>query len=77
MRDDLIKYLDEHKIPSMIYYPVSLHLQQAYRYLGYKESDFPVSGTLCREVLSLPVHTEMEQDQLEFITRKILSFFER
>jgi dTDP-4-amino-4,6-dideoxygalactose transaminase len=77
MRDDLIKYLDEHKIPSMIYYPVPLHLQEAYRYLGYKESDFPVSGTLCREVLSLPVHTEMEQDQLEFITQKILSFFER
>lgn len=77
IRDDLIKYLDEHKIPSMIYYPVPLHLQEAYRYLGYKESDFPVSGTLCREVLSLPVHTEMEQDQLEFITQKILSFFER
>jgi dTDP-4-amino-4,6-dideoxygalactose transaminase len=77
MRDDLLKYLDEHKIPSMIYYPVPLHLQEAYRYLGYKESDFPVSGTLCREVLSLPVHTEMEQDQLEFITQKILSFFER
>jgi dTDP-4-amino-4,6-dideoxygalactose transaminase len=52
-------------------------LQEAYRYLGYKESDFPVSATLCKEVLSLPVHTEMEQDQLEFITQKILSFFER
>lgn len=77
MRGDLIKYLDEHKIPSMIYYPAPLHLQEAYRYLGYKESDFPVSATLCKEVLSLPVHTEMEQDQLEFITQKILSFFER
>jgi len=77
MRGDLIKYLDEHKIPSMIYYPAPLHLQEAYRYLGYKESDFPVSVALCEEVLSLPVHTEMEQDQLEFITQKILSFFER
>jgi dTDP-4-amino-4,6-dideoxygalactose transaminase len=77
MRDDLKKYLDEQKIPSMIYYPAPLHLQEAYRYLGYKESDFPVTGTLCKEVLSLPVHTEMEQDQLEYITQKILGFFER
>jgi dTDP-4-amino-4,6-dideoxygalactose transaminase len=77
LRDDLKKYLDKQKIPSMIYYPAPLHLQEAYRYLGYKESDFPVTGTLCKEVLSLPVHTEMEQDQLEYITQKILGFFER
>jgi UDP-2-acetamido-2-deoxy-ribo-hexuluronate aminotransferase len=75
-RDDLKKYLEEHKIPSMIYYPGPLHLQEAYRYLGYNESDFPVTNTLCREVLSLPVHTEMEKDQLEYITHTILSFFE-
>jgi UDP-2-acetamido-2-deoxy-ribo-hexuluronate aminotransferase len=77
MRDELKKYLDENNIPSMIYYPGPLHMQEAYRYLGYSESDFPVTNTLCREVLSLPVHTEMEQDQLEYITQKILNFFER
>jgi UDP-2-acetamido-2-deoxy-ribo-hexuluronate aminotransferase len=76
-RGDLKKYLEEHKIPSMIYYPGPLHMQEAYRYLGYSESDFPVTNTLCREVLSLPVHTEMEQDQLEYITHTILSFFNR
>jgi UDP-2-acetamido-2-deoxy-ribo-hexuluronate aminotransferase len=77
LRDDLKKYLEENKIPSMIYYPGPLHMQEAYLYLGYKESDFPVTNALCKEVLSLPVHTEMEQDQLEYITRKILNFFER
>jgi dTDP-4-amino-4,6-dideoxygalactose transaminase len=77
LRDDLKKYLEENKIPSMIYYPGPLHMQEAYLYLGYKESDFPVTNALCKEVLSLPVHTEMEQDQLEYITRKVLNFFER
>jgi len=76
-RDDLKKYLYENGIPSMIYYPGPLHMQEAYRFLGYKESDFPVTNALCGEVLSLPIHTEMEQDQLEFITEKVLSFFER
>lgn len=77
LRDDLKKYLEEHKIPSMIYYPGPLHRQEAYRYLGYRESDFPVTNALCEEVLALPVHTEMEQDQLEYITQTILSFFEK
>jgi len=77
LRDDLKKYLEENKIPAMIYYPGPLHMQEAYSYLGYKESDFPVTSTLCKEVLSLPIHTEMEQDQLDFITQKILNFFEK
>jgi dTDP-4-amino-4,6-dideoxygalactose transaminase len=77
LRDDLKKYLEENKIPAMIYYPGPLHMQEAYMYLGYKESDFPVTNELCKEVLSLPMHTEMEQDQLDFITQKILNFFER
>jgi UDP-2-acetamido-2-deoxy-ribo-hexuluronate aminotransferase len=77
LRDNLKKYLEENKIPSMIYYPGPLHMQEAYLYLGYNESDFPVTNALCKEVLSLPVHTEMEQDQLEYISRKILNFFER
>lgn len=77
LRDDLKKYLEENKIPSMIYYPGPLHMQEAYWFLGYMESDFPVTNSLCKEVLSLPVHTEMEQDQLEYITQKILNFFEK
>jgi len=76
-RDALKKYLEENKIPSMIYYPAPLHMQEAYRYLGYSEPDFPVTSTLCKEVLSLPIHTEMEQDQLDYITQTILQFFEK
>jgi dTDP-4-amino-4,6-dideoxygalactose transaminase len=76
-RDELKKFLDENKIPSMIYYPGPLHMQEAYRYLGYQESDFPVTNLLCREVLSLPIHTEMDEEQLDHITRNILKFFER
>ncbi len=75
-RDELKKHLEGKKIPSMIYYPGPLHLQEAYRYLGYSEQDFPVTNTLCREVLSLPMHTEMDSDQLEYITGSILEFFE-
>jgi len=77
LRDELRKYLEENKIPSMIYYPGPLHTQEAYRYLGYKEADFPVTNSLCKEVLSLPIHTEMDQEQLEYITNKILNFFEK
>jgi dTDP-4-amino-4,6-dideoxygalactose transaminase len=75
-RNELKKYLDEHKIPSMIYYPGPLHMQEAYRYLGYSENEFPVTNSLCSEVLSLPVHTEMDQEQLDYITERILDFFE-
>jgi dTDP-4-amino-4,6-dideoxygalactose transaminase len=75
-RDELKKFLDSAGIPSMIYYPGPLHSQEAYRYLGYGENDFPVTSELCREVLSLPMHADMEPEQLGFITSNILKFFE-
>jgi dTDP-4-amino-4,6-dideoxygalactose transaminase len=75
-RDELKRYLSEKNIPAMIYYPGPLHMQEAYRYLGYREDDFPVTTGLCREVLSLPMHTELDQDQLDYITQNILKFFE-
>jgi UDP-2-acetamido-2-deoxy-ribo-hexuluronate aminotransferase len=75
-RNELKKYLADRKIPSMIYYPGPLHMQEAYRYLGYSESDFPVTSQLCKEVLSLPMNPDLEEDQLEYITGNILRFFE-
>lgn len=75
-RDELRKFLASEGIPSMIYYPGPLHMQKAYRDLGYSEDDFPVTSMLCREVLSLPMHPEMEAEQLEHITGKVLKFFE-
>jgi dTDP-4-amino-4,6-dideoxygalactose transaminase len=61
----------------MIYYPVPLHVQEAYRYLGYKESGFPVTSSLCGEVLSLPMHPDLDQEQLDYIVLNILKFFEK
>ena len=77
LRDELKKYLQENNVPAMVYYPGPLHMQEAYHYLGYGENDFPVTTALCGEVLSLPVHTEMDQDQLEHITGTIIEFFEK
>jgi dTDP-4-amino-4,6-dideoxygalactose transaminase len=51
-------------------------LQEAYRNLGYNENDFPVTASLCKEVLSLPMHPDMEQDQLNHITSNTIKFFE-
>jgi len=76
LRDELKKYLEKKKIPSMIYYPGPLHTQEAYKYLGYKENDFQVTSRLCKEVLSLPMHTELDQEQLDYITGSVLDFFE-
>jgi len=74
-RDDLQKFLAEKGIPSMIYYPKPLHLQEAYQYLGYRKGDFPVSEKLSEQVLSLPMHTELTDEQLDFITSAIREFF--
>jgi UDP-2-acetamido-2-deoxy-ribo-hexuluronate aminotransferase len=73
-RDELKKSLEKNNIPSMIYYPGPLHMQGAYRYLGYGENEFPVTNALCNEVLSLPIHPEMEQEQLDHIILNILKF---
>jgi dTDP-4-amino-4,6-dideoxygalactose transaminase len=77
LRDELKNFLEAKQIPSMVYYPGPLHMQEAYMPLGYKKDDFPVTSTLCKEVLSLPMHPEMEEDQLDYIVSSILSFFEK
>jgi UDP-2-acetamido-2-deoxy-ribo-hexuluronate aminotransferase len=76
-RDDLKTFLETRKIPSMVYYPGPLHMQEAYRYLGYRENDFPVTTSLCKEVLSLPIHPDMETEQLEYIVFNVLKFFDK
>lgn len=73
-REGLKDYLQSKGIPSMIYYPIPLHLQIAYQYLGYKEGDFPVTESLCKSVISLPMHTELSKEQLAYITTSVLEF---
>jgi len=75
-RDDLKNYLEKREIPSMVYYPVPMHKQKAYSYLGLKDDEFPVTGSLCSSVLSLPMHTELNIDQLKYICDNIYKFFE-
>ncbi|VBB43481.1 Pleiotropic regulatory protein [uncultured Paludibacter sp.] len=71
-RETLQKQLAEKGIPAMIYYPVPLHLQKAYTDARYKEGDFPNAEMLCNCVLSLPMHTELDEEQLKYITENIL-----
>lgn len=73
-RDGLIRFLAEKDIPAMVYYPVPLHLQKAYRTDRYAEGDFPVTERLSKNVFSLPMHTELDVEQLEYITRHVLEF---
>ncbi len=58
----------------MIYYPVPLHLQKAYNAYGYKKGDFPVAEKLAEQVISLPMHTELEKEQDSYITNKLKHF---
>ncbi len=74
-RDELQKFLTEKEIPAMIYYPVPLHMQKAYLDPRYKQGDFPVTEELCKSVMSLPMHTELDDEQLSFITSAVLEFF--
>lgn len=76
-RNELKNWLDSKKIPSMIYYPVPLHIQEAYSYLGYRNGDFPVTEKLCGEVISLPMHPELDQEQMNYIAANVLSFFDK
>jgi UDP-2-acetamido-2-deoxy-ribo-hexuluronate aminotransferase len=76
-RDALKSFLESRNIPSMVYYPGPIHMQKAYGFLGYGENNFPVTTSLCKEVLSLPMHPDMEQEQIDYIVSNILEFFKK
>jgi dTDP-4-amino-4,6-dideoxygalactose transaminase len=73
-REALRAKLQEAGIPAMIYYPVPLHMQKAYQDPRYKKGDFPVAEQLAECVLSLPMHTELDEEQLRYITEKTIEF---
>jgi UDP-2-acetamido-2-deoxy-ribo-hexuluronate aminotransferase len=73
-RDALMQHLLGKGIPCAIYYPIPLHSQKAYADPRYNESDFPVTNRLVKEVLSLPMHTEIDDEQMAFITAAVLEF---
>lgn len=74
-RQAMIDHLNSKNIPAMIYYPVALHMQKAYQDDRYKEGHFPITEQLVHTVFSLPMHSELEEDQLTYITNSVLEFF--
>ena len=73
-RDDLVQFLNDNNIPCGVYYPVPLHKQKAYEDKRYNEDDFKVTNQLIKEVISLPMHTELDDEQINYITSKIITF---
>jgi len=74
-RDKLKGYLNEAGVPTMIYYPLSLHLQPAFSYLKYKKRSFPKAEKASAEVLSLPLYPELSKKEQDFVIKKIKEFF--
>jgi len=73
-RTKLREYLAGKDIPAMIYYPIPLHMQKAYTDPRYKAGDFPITEKLCASVISLPMHPELEVEQLKYITESVNEF---
>lgn len=73
-RDALAQHLNKHNIPCGVYYPIPLHSQKAYVDERYNEADFPVTNQLVTEVISLPMHTELDDEQIDFITKTVIEF---
>jgi UDP-2-acetamido-2-deoxy-ribo-hexuluronate aminotransferase len=76
-RDGLKAFLEENDVPAMIYYPVPLHMQKAYTDERYQNGDFPVTEHLCDVVISLPMHTEMQDDQLNHIITTVQQYLNK
>jgi len=75
-RFKLQEYLKEREVPAMVYYPVPMHMQKAYDDPRYKKGDFPVSEALSESVISLPMHTELDEEQLNYICTSVLDGME-
>ncbi|WP_072316838.1 DegT/DnrJ/EryC1/StrS family aminotransferase [Sinomicrobium oceani] len=76
-RDALVAFLGAHDIPCGVYYPIPLHRQKAYLDKRYDEKDFPVTNKLVEEVISLPMHTELDDEQIAYITSTIKAFINK
>ncbi len=74
---ELQNFLKEKGVPAMIYYPVPMHMQKAYKSERYKEGDFPVTEMLSKSVISLPMHTELDEEQLSYITSSVLEYMDK
>jgi dTDP-4-amino-4,6-dideoxygalactose transaminase len=73
-RDALVAQLKSRQIPTAVHYPIPLHLQNAFAFLGKKQGDYPVSEEASGEILSLPMHTELDEMQIDYVVREIKAF---
>ena len=76
-RDGLVQHLNDNNIPCGVYYPIPLHNQKAYQDSRYNDADFTVTNQLVKEVVSLPMHTELDDEQINFITKTIIDFLRK
>ena len=76
-RDELQKYLLDNGVATGIHYPVPIHLQKAYGYLGLAEGSFPVSEKIAKEILSLPMYPELTEEQIEYVCGKVKKFYQK
>jgi UDP-2-acetamido-2-deoxy-ribo-hexuluronate aminotransferase len=77
LRNELKDFLASHKIPAMIYYPVPGHKQKMFAHFKLSTGDMPITDWLTERVISLPMHTELDEEQLQFITGRVLEYFNR
>lgn len=76
-RNALMRFLNENGVATGLHYPVPLHLQNCFKYLGYKKGDFPVAEELSETCLSLPMYPEMTEEQIEYVCGKIVQFYSK
>jgi len=76
-RDGLQKHLNDKGVGTGLHYPVPLHLQKAYAYMGYKEGDFPVTESVAKRLLSLPMFPELTKAQIEYVAQTIKEFMNK
>ena len=74
-RDELMNYLKDNEIYTGLHYPIPCHLQNAYKSLGYKEGDFPISEKYSKEILSLPMSEQLKENEIEFVSDNIREFY--
>ncbi|WP_291632826.1 DegT/DnrJ/EryC1/StrS aminotransferase family protein [Clostridium sp.] len=76
-RNELSEYLKANQIGSSIYYPIPLHLQKCFEYLGYKKGDFPVAERICDSIIALPIYPEITEEEVEFVCETIKKFYKK
>ncbi|HLE08608.1 MAG TPA: DegT/DnrJ/EryC1/StrS family aminotransferase, partial [Thermodesulfobacteriota bacterium] len=74
-RDKLREYLKEKGIGTELYYPLPLHLQKCFKYLGYKRGDFPVSEKAAKQTLALPIYPELKKSEIDYVVSTIKDFY--